>query len=82
MRKPTPKTIKVECSLCGLDWTEHEKLAKKAKRKWPNQDDCVTLLKAELAKPKRTFSWQGVTSSANSPQTTWAVSGPNQRLYQ
>lgn len=52
MKKPTPKTTAVECSACGEPWHLHEQAAKRAGRKTVNLDDCVTLLKAELAKER------------------------------
>ena len=44
MRKPSPRHVKTECSVCGQDWGAHERAAKAAKRKEPNADDCVTVL--------------------------------------
>jgi hypothetical protein len=46
--KPTPRSVVVECSVCGLDWSLHEARAKKAKRKEPTMEDCIALLQAEL----------------------------------
>jgi len=40
--KPEPKTIRVECTVCGLPWDAHGAD--------PTLEDCVRLLKAELSK--------------------------------
>ena len=42
MKKPEPKTVSVVCSVCDQPWDKHG-----AK---PTLEDCVRLLKAELAK--------------------------------
>lgn len=41
-KKPTPVAVTTICSVCGLDWTLHGEDA--------TTDDCIKLLKAELAK--------------------------------
>ena len=43
--KPEPVPKLVVCSVCGLDWTKHPEK--------PLLDDCIALLKAELAAARR-----------------------------
>ena len=51
---PQPKTIKVVCSECGLDWEAHGPN--------PSLEKCVELLKAELAhRPTPSRPYQGWT---------------------
>lgn len=40
MKKPTPKTVKQVCTLCGLDWGRHGEN--------PTTDTCVALLLEEI----------------------------------
>ena len=47
-RQPKPKTVKVECDVCGQDWKLHKPDAKGK----VGLDECVRLLKAEMAKPR------------------------------
>jgi hypothetical protein len=47
VKTPKPKTVKVDCDVCGLDWKQHKPDAKGK----VTLDECVRLLKAELAKP-------------------------------
>lgn len=46
MKQPKPKTVKVVCEVCGLEWREHKPDGKGK----VGLDECVRLLKAELAK--------------------------------
>jgi hypothetical protein len=48
MKQPKPKTVKVECDVCGQDWKQHKPDAKGK----VGLDECVRLLKVELAKPR------------------------------
>jgi hypothetical protein len=41
-QKPEPVPVSTICSVCGLSWHDHGKD--------PTTDDCIRLLKAELAK--------------------------------
>ena len=41
MSKPKPVVVTTICSLCGLDWERHGES--------PTTEDCIRLLKAELA---------------------------------
>lgn len=41
MKTPKPKTLKVVCDVCGLDWAAHGEK--------PTLEKCVELLRAELA---------------------------------
>ena len=52
MSVPEPKPLRLVCSLCELDWDAHLKRTKK-----PGYEDCIVLLKAELAK-RPTQNWQ------------------------
>jgi len=45
MKKPEPVPASLKCSACGLDWAKHP-----AK---PTLGDCVTFLKAELARARK-----------------------------
>ncbi len=45
MRRPQPKTVKVDCDVCGQDWTKHKADAKGVVQ----LDECVRLLKVALA---------------------------------
>jgi hypothetical protein len=47
-RAPKPKTVKVVCDVCGQDWKAHGTR--------PTLEDCVPLLKAELAK-RPVYQW-------------------------
>lgn len=60
--KPEPKTIKVVCTACGLDWGAHG-----AK---PTLAKCVALLKAELAKKPRGYGQLAAIGTGTSAQTT------------
>jgi hypothetical protein len=44
--KPEPVPVTTICSVCGLSWHDHGKD--------PTTDDCIRLLKAELAKKLQT----------------------------
>jgi hypothetical protein len=46
MRKPKPKTVKVVCDMCGIEWAAH----KLKPTHEPTLEECVRVLKAELAK--------------------------------
>lgn len=56
--KPEPVATAYKCAVCGLDWKAHPQfsdLEKKKPKGSPTLEDCVTLLKAEVArlsKPK------------------------------
>jgi hypothetical protein len=78
--KPEPKATNVVCTECGLDWAKH--LAG-PRKKTPTHEDCVRVLKAELAtRPKHyqqfsfpsqsgftaAASWQGVDYLSNANQ--------------
>jgi hypothetical protein len=52
VKTPKPKTVKVDCDVCGLDWKQHKPDAKGK----VTLDECVRLLKAELAKG-RPWRW-------------------------
>ena len=56
-KKPQPRTVKVVCSECGLDWNRHTTEA-------PSLADCVRLLKQELAKRP---IWNSQASATGSP---------------
>ena len=52
--KPEPKPTHVVCTVCGLAWDAHESaFPAKGKKPAVTLDDCVRVLKAELAKRPR-----------------------------
>lgn len=61
-KQPRRKVIQVACSECGLDWKEHGEK--------PSLEDCVRLLKVELAKKNRSsFTVTNIGSAASSGTT-------------
>lgn len=56
MATPEPVAKETVCSLCGLDWDKHPK------KKSLTAEDCVKLLKAELARRPNPIVWQGTTT--------------------
>lgn len=56
--KPEPKTVKIVCTACGLDWEAHG-----AK---PTLAKCVTLLRAELAKRTNVVPFHSTSSGVTS----------------
>lgn len=55
MKKPKPVNKTIVCSECGLPWEKHTARRKTVE---PTLDDCVALLKAELARPRHPFAQQ------------------------
>lgn len=51
MKKPEPVPTAIRCSLCGLSWEKHPEKA--------TAEDCVGLLKAELARRPYSYPWHG-----------------------
>jgi hypothetical protein len=49
MPKPKPIAKHVVCSECGLSWEKHKERMKTSEAE-PKPEDCIALLKAELAK--------------------------------
>lgn len=47
--KPTPVAVTTVCSMCGLDWHAHGED--------PTTEDCIRLLRAELARRPVTVSF-------------------------
>lgn len=58
--KPEPKTVKVVCTVCGLDWDKHTQ----TRRADVPLDECVRLLKLELAAARATH-WPINTTGGN-----------------
>lgn len=68
--KPTPVVVTEVCSMCGLDWQRHGDK--------PTTEDCIRLLKAELASrpvavPFTVRPWWDY------PQVTWT--SPTTTVY-
>ena len=80
-QKPHPVVIKTICSLCGLDWDGHGDD--------PTAEDCVRLLKAEVAKKSTPITywtyWPNVYTptyiqpytSVTSAGSTWTATAPS-----
>ena len=68
MKKPEPISKHIVCSACGLPWDAH-KARLKAKTAMPTLEDCVALLKSELAKrPLHYFN-----STSATPNIVWGI---------
>jgi hypothetical protein len=66
--KPEPKPTNVVCTVCGLDWKAHEQNSTAAKKRTTvTLEDCVRVLKAELARRPKQNPWVGVSGTGWPP---------------
>lgn len=72
MNKPEPKATNVVCTECGLDWEKH---LKGPRKKNPTLEDCVRVLKAELAARPKLHPFQFPQSGYNPTQVARAYNG-------
>lgn len=87
--KPEAVPVNTICSVCGLPWSDHGRD--------PNTDDCIRLLKAELAKrvqyvpvqvpvpyvprPTRPWYWEDWYSRPHYPPTITCGGEPKEASY-
>lgn len=84
--KPEPIAVTTICSVCGLLWLDHGED--------PTTDDCIRLLKAELAKkpitipspypvrPSRPWYWEEWNRRPHRPgEITWPYNGSKEMTY-
>ena len=69
---PKPKTVRVECEVCGQDWAAHKADGKGIVR----LDECVRLLKNELRR-RPAFStpttWSSIPMPGTNPITAQTI---------
>lgn len=65
MKEPAPKTVRVECDTCGLEWGKHKKAGGKV-----GLAECVRLLKAELSAARTSRALQQFSGTSTWPNTS------------
>jgi hypothetical protein len=68
--KPEPKSVKIVCTVCGLDWDRH----RCASDSDVSIEECVRLLKADLSAKRPAFTTIGTSGGWPWPPQNFSAS--------